>query len=200
MKQIPSGAGCIIAVILSMCSCASGPARAHTRAYERVVSWPQRPYAEVTGYSFKGPEMAGVLTKNGIDVERLRQFTVVKASLSQTQSDQLLGAIRMPKETFPEMMCYEPHHVFVFCSENNEAVAAIEVCFTCNSIRTWPDAGMVRLRSGLRCDLPTLARLANELGLGLGAPAMTLPRYLQGLKEQQAEHARISGELTGTRS
>ena len=189
-------AACMLIVLFSTSGCVTGQAR----AYNRLLSWPQTPYAKVIGYSFKGPEMTSVLTKSGIDVEMLKRFTVATVGLSKSQVDRLLGAVRKPEEAFPEMLCYDPHHVFVFYSESDEEVAAIEVCFTCNGILTWPDAGMVRLLSGLRCDLPTLARLANELGLGLGSPEMTLPKYLQKLKRQQADQLRFIKERTEARS
>lgn len=132
-------------------------------------------------------------------MKMLSRWTVTKARLTQNQADRLLGAVRTPKESFPEAMCYEPHHVFVLFSEKYEPVAAIEVCFTCNGIRTWPDTEVPRINLGFLCDLPTLARLADELGLGLGEPKMTLPKYLRKLKQEQEENTRSLNEFTERR-
>lgn len=182
----------LIAALLGICGCSPTPNEPAPSKYEGPFAWPPNRFSKVIGYSFEHPEMGGLLSKRGVDMQGLAKFSSSKAELSRTQTDQLLGAVLNSDEGFPVMLCYMPHHIFVFYSELNEPEAAIEVCFSCNNIQMWPDAANVR-SPGI--DLPILAHLAYELKLGLGSPNLTLPEYLETLRKEQKEYARLLKEI-----
>ena len=182
----------LFSALLGICGCSPTPNEPAPPKYEEPFAWPPNRFSKVVGYSFEHPGMGGVLSKRGVDMQSLEKFSSSEAELSRPQTDQLLGAVLKCDEGFPVMLCYMPHHIFVFYSELNEPVAAIEVCFSCNNIQMWPDAANVR-SPGI--DLPTLAHLANELKIGFGSPQLTLRKYLENLRKEQEEHVRLLKEI-----
>jgi hypothetical protein len=182
----------LLAVLLGTWGCSPKPTEFVPPKYDGPFAWPPNRFAKVVGYSFEHPKMTGLLSERGIDMNGLEKFSSSKAELSKTQTNQLLGAVLKSEEAVPAMLCYMPHHIFVFYSELSVPVAAIEVCFSCNNLRMWPDAVNIR-SSGI--DLPTLAYLANALDLGLGSPQLTLPKYLENLRIEQEKEARLLREF-----
>lgn len=161
--------------------------------YRGPFSWPPKNYSRVIGYSFDSIALGeSMIWKNGgLNLELLRKQTLTERELTSRQRDQLLGALLKSQSAFPTMRCYFPHHIFVFYSATNKPLAAIEVCFGCSEIRTWPELKKPRYsRWGNLCDFPSLARLADETGLGLGSREVTLQTYLQSLKKGQDRNNR----------
>lgn len=175
----------LLTLMFGISGCVSVPKEWSTRKYEGPFSWPPRNYAKVVGYSFKNSDWKGVLSKTGVRMEELSKRTLAKATLSTSQTSQLLGACLKPKTEFPVMLCYFPRHIFVFFSDNDVPMAAIEVCFACNSIRSWPSTPY-----HFGWDFSTLARLSDELGFGLGSDEWTLQNYLKRLAIDQAKCAK----------
>ncbi len=112
----------------------------HEVEYKGPFKWPGVPYKKVVGYEFDDAKtLDGSLIGEGGFLDReLARCVQKQAGLGQKQVNQLVGAVTAPKRWDGAMTCYFPHHVFVFYSEENVPVAAIEVCFGCREVAAWP--------------------------------------------------------------
>ena len=163
MKQL---AAFLISIFVVGCSRQSDSSTTTQRRYHGAYKWPSVPYSKVVGYQFEIPKLPDDLLIDGsLDTEKLKLYTIKSAELDKEQAVQLLGAVLEPQSPIGPALCFSPHHVFVFYAEDQAPVAAVEICFGCMQVKTWPHA----VRSSVGHDFEALASLAVELGLGLGS-------------------------------
>jgi hypothetical protein len=122
-----------------------------------------------------------LLQTNGIDAARLKEWTKHSATLDGPQAHRLVEAAFNSKKAYQFAACYSPRNIFVFYDTVDKPVAAIEICFTCDAVASWPEKDCK-----LHHDFPSLARLCNELGLGVGSKD-TLEEYLQVFNERNGK-------------
>lgn len=118
----------------------------------------------------EGESLRGVLDpKKGVNDELLRSKAIGKKRLAAETARRVVGAALDRKARHPVRECYEPHHVFVFYSAENEPAAAVEVCLTCKRIRVAPgEVNTLDLYGDHEtADLNTLAKVLDEAGLPL---------------------------------
>ena len=174
----------LLAIFASVAFAADGSPRANK------ATWPNTQYAKVIGYRFKlpsddakdsGPVPSGfsLLNKSGVDTKQLAELTVKSVELTKQQIADLLRATFNPTHRVNPAACYDPHHIFIFYSDDGTALSAIEVCFSCTGIATTPDTPKSKW---YRHDFVALARLTDALGLWL--EHRTVAQYEALRKEQ----------------
>jgi hypothetical protein len=99
-----------------------------------------------------------------VDIEQLETLAVKSAELNKDQVAVLLKATFSRTHRAGTAACYDPHHIFIFYSKDERVVGAIEVCFSCTGISTFPDTPK---SYWYRHNFVALAHLADELGLWL---------------------------------
>ncbi len=160
---MPAGL-CVLTIIWSLCLLACGP---HAKPLAKEVAWTPPKFAKVVGYRFEiPPEQDGdghfSLIRHGkIEADQLSWIQRGSAELTGDQTARLTGAL-VSKDRYGPVACYLPHHIFVFYAGDGLPVAAIEVCFMCRAVQTFPDRPQAL---GCYQDLVCLAKLTNELGL-----------------------------------
>jgi hypothetical protein len=155
----------LFTVLLGMGSCTHSSKKTSVSKYQGPFSWPPAEYSRVVGYAFKLPTNAWSLinrNQDGIDHKRLVRDSIRFDQLSSCQINDLLGAVLTPKISSPQAMCYEPRHMFVFYSDTLTPIAAIEACYSCQDIVTWP-----KLPERHAVDFDTLKQIRDQLGLKL---------------------------------
>lgn len=110
-----------------------------------------------------------------IDVAALTSRTVAQKTLTKEASEKAIAASLDGKARHPVMDCYEPHHLFVFYSYFGKPVACIEVCLTCNHVKTQLDPKEEPRYRG-NADLTALARILSDAGLPLN-PYQSFEEY-----------------------
>jgi len=139
---------------------------------DEKTAWTPPKYAKVVGYRFrvpgedsKEPIPSGFsLLKNGtLDAAQLKRLALKSVELHPEHIRSLITDVNAKEPTLPAA-CYDPHHIFVFYADSGAAVAAIEVCFSCNGIRALPDIAEPRW---YRHDFVGFAKLTDDLGLWL---------------------------------
>lgn len=143
------------------------------RIPERTVSkWSIPKFSKVIGFYFTSEpyHSAGeyrILNRPVVNEKDLGVFAKAAGALNAEQVNRLLHAVVTPDEVDFLGACYDPHHVFVFYSDQDAPVAAIEVCFGCKQIDTAPvfkEDDFI-----LIYDFLALAHLAWELGIWDGS-------------------------------
>lgn len=155
-----------IALIATTCllSCTMGKlsaARPRSGSHQ-VRGWPDKEYDQVIGYRFTDLDDAWSLLNAGSGELNERLLNKVKRKqfvLSQGHVEQLFKAIGSTDPKERGFNCYNPHHIFVFYS-NEVPVGAFEICFECSHARAWPEP-----RRGLNPSYARLHVLCRELGL-----------------------------------
>ena len=142
--------------------------------------WPGKPYAKVVAFHFLPPENWGQFSLGDdatvINEGRLNATARESAALTTGQTTRLLQYVFKPKIGNGPSACYDPEHVFVFYSANNHPVAALEVCFSCKTIRCWPDKAGDPFH-----DFADMAKLASELHVWAPS-AGTIDEYIKDLE------------------
>jgi hypothetical protein len=139
-------------------------------------------YSRVVGYTFlsdvpDNPNFT-LLGDAKVNETQLQKLKTAEAILTGSQVSRLMKAASTSTIRTPGAACYEPHHIFVFY-DGERAVAAIELCFSCNQLNALP-APPHRWTQ----NWATLAKLSWDLHLGLGSPDASLDRYLKRLKSR----------------
>lgn len=153
----------LVCFLLVSCSTSRLPTQTEvSRASLSSFAWPARNYAKVVGFRYDSTSRNNnILSKQcAINVTALQQAAVAKTELSSSQICRLLTATLRPAKASLGMRCYFPHHDFDFYSKSDTPVAAIEVCFACQVLRTSP-----RSVAPPASDYIELAKLADDLGL-----------------------------------
>ena len=120
-----------------------------------ALAWPGVEYATVKAYLFGGDSSHSNILRNG----KLTTSVEKVARLSAKQAAHILTAIQ-PEEIRSRMMCYDPHHAFVYFDEFGRPAASMEVCYHCGNYECEPP-----LPKGKILILPTLLPLFKELGI-----------------------------------
>jgi len=93
--------------------------------------------------------------------EALSRRKLKEAVLNPAQTQELFDAVyNAPDGTSDIYDCYHPHHIFILYHQDT-LVGVIEVCFTCNNLRTQPEFAFPQ-----DPNFPRLAALSKRLGLG----------------------------------
>jgi hypothetical protein len=133
-----------------------------------VNGWPNVAFTRVEGFQFETESdkknAFGFLTGSEPRLGELKNHVRAQAMLSVTQTERLLVGVFDSTENQVGSRCYNPHHIFVFYAADLP-VAAVEVCFECKGVRTWPS-----VPTGLYTNYADIERLSKELRLGTGAP------------------------------
>ena len=85
-----------------------------------ALAWPGVEYATVKAYLFGGDSSHSNILRNG----KLTTSVEKVARLSAKQAAHILTAIQ-PEEIRSRMMCYDPHHAFVYFDEFGRPIASM---------------------------------------------------------------------------
>ncbi len=143
--------------------------------------------ARVVGFRFAlpGDDEPGVPVPSGfsliqsdgnINFEQLDELKRKQATLSNTQVGKLVSAVHNAENKTSPAACYDPHHIFLFYDDAEQVTKVIEICFSCTKIRTQPE---LTEDQWYRHDFRALARLCEEIGIGLGA--QTAEQFIEAL-------------------
>jgi hypothetical protein len=106
-----------------------------------------------------------------LDVAALASRATAQARISKEQISRLTTALFKTNSFHPMASCYEPHHAVVFYSDHGEPTCCIEICFSCNEVKTAPklrektcEAGQYWIEGA---DLVGMAKIFDELKLPL---------------------------------
>ena len=145
---------------------------------EFFSKWPDAKFTHVIGFLYNNPyEPGSGLIQNGrLLSDLLEKHKSTQTQLSGEQVSRLVTAAFFSDSKHPHSACYEPHHIFVFF-DAEKPVAAIEVCFECLNIHSWP-----YFQAAFPPDFFALARLSGELKLGVGPSGESVEHYLQDLE------------------
>lgn len=80
--------------------------------------------------------------------------------LSKAQHERLQNALVGIHRKYLGALCYNPHHGFVFYSEQGKYLGHIELCFMCSTSRRYPEHGLSR-----HWDLIELKKIVTGLGM-----------------------------------
>lgn len=132
-------------------------------------TWPAAGTEAVTGYRFSTPDAVesswSLLTGDKqVDLGTLKKTTVASAQLTPEQTKKLLGCIFGDWKRSGSAACYGPHHLFLFRDATGKITHAIEVCFDCSDVSTFPDLDEKQWNHH---DLRGLARLCDQIGIGM---------------------------------
>lgn len=120
----------------------------------------------------------------GIDMAALVSRATHQRILAAPAIERLKDCVFKSSSTTPTMDCYEPHHLFVFYTSTGQAVAGIEVCFTCSRVKLFPPIKDTLDDTGNETsDLLALAHLLEEHGLSL-SPYTSAKAYGEILVER----------------
>jgi hypothetical protein len=107
-----------------------------------------------------------LITDGGLDLATLEKLKIAEATLTSGQVLRLVDAVYGPHKKFGPAACYTPHHLFLFHDSADTLIQAIEVCFGCINLHAQPDVGEPQWA---RHDFRELARLCDEIGIGVGS-------------------------------
>lgn len=127
-----------------------------------------------------------------VNVAALAALTTAQARLSPEQAKKVLAAASTEGSRFPNLESYEPHHAFVFYSEQGTPLGCIEVSLSCNAIKLEPQPGAAS-NSLARFDLKAMARLLDEMKLPL-APYKGLKDFEKGKQDELKFAAKVKAE------
>ena len=83
------------------------------------------------------PEAESVLLENGLlDVATFATRIVAQAKLTDSQARKVADAVANGKGQKEKMVCYMPHHLFIYYSKEGRPLGCIEVCFICSQVHT----------------------------------------------------------------
>jgi hypothetical protein len=156
----------IVILLLTWVSLAWSEEAKFTPPPAGINGWPNKEYDKVVGYQFANPEETSFIKDDALNLEKLTGSKRKESALSNTQTNELLKATFEADLNGSGLMCYNPHHIIVFYSDD-KPVAAIEICFQCSGVRTWPD----HKARWWHTSFNDLAKLTTALGLGTSAPA-----------------------------
>jgi hypothetical protein len=145
------------------------------------VTWPKQSFSTVKAYAYHCDAEPGrdfIQTSGRYHIGILKPGPV---ELSPDQVQRLLAAITVPQAKSRRTPCYVPHHAFVFFDAKGRRVANLDICFTCNKFRAFPE-GVVEYP-----DMHRLYALVQELGL----PTGTGKYFYRDLYEQQGGQLRL---------
>ena len=165
----------LVIFVFVLVGCSSLKETPASEKYKNAGSfrWPNVHYSKVVGYLYSAVESVESMLDGGhLNSEALARHTVKSIELNADQIERLLIAIQKPATRDGIMNCFNPHHVFVFYAHDTQPLAAVEVCFECTRIASWPD------KLSCAADFSALARLSAELGLG----PKPLDNYLETLE------------------
>jgi hypothetical protein len=145
--------------------------------------------------SEEGVREGSILSRGGdgiVDVPALTSRVTAQARLSKEQISRLSAAVLETDHFHSIADCYEPHHAFVFYSRQGDPLCCIEICFSCNRIKTSPELRGIstneELEAAIGADLITLAKIFDELKLPL-APYHSFAK-LKKLKTEQEQKSK----------
>jgi len=130
-----------------------------------INGWPHKAYDKVVGYQFANPDHVSFPKDGTLALENLKDLKRKESVLNADQSTALLKAAFETDAPSGGMLCYDPHHLIVFFSEDNP-VGAIEICFSCWGIRSWPENKAIWWHTSLN----DIGKLTTALGLGVRGP------------------------------
>lgn len=128
--------------------------------------------------------------KSIIDVAAMGSLVTERAMLKNEQFPAISKALIDGEPRIPVSECYDPHHAIVFYTADGQPVSCVEICFTCNRVKSVPSFYPLTVEDNYyeRTDLIAIARMFSELGLSL-TPYASFDA-LKKNKEQRIEEAK----------
>jgi len=105
-----------------------------------------------------------LLSKDGVDTKLLERGKLKEAVLTNDQVSILDDSIYGAHPVFPAASCYDPHHIFIFYNPNGKPFKAVEICFNCTAVKTYPNLEEGQWR---KHDYRSLAKLCDDIGIGM---------------------------------
>ena len=102
----------------------------------------------------------------------------VSEALSKDQVATLMASITGKHTPWKSMMCFEPHHGFVFYDKNDVIIGSLSICFGCKSYQASPAGELSR-----RWNLEGLEKLLRELKVPFSDD------YTKAYKEYKSQQA-----------
>ncbi|MBE7493650.1 MAG: hypothetical protein HS117_01740 [Verrucomicrobiaceae bacterium] len=135
-----------------------------------INGWPDKPYDKVVGYQFANPEKGSFIVNGSLDLDKLPDLKRKESVLTEKQVTELLEATFATGSNRSGALCYDPHHIIVFYSKSNP-VGAIEICFQCSGVRSWPE----NKATWWHTNFGDLGKITTSLGLGTDPPSEQKP-------------------------
>jgi hypothetical protein len=112
-------------------------------ARARTKTWPFRAWASARAYTFNFFEMrprvqTRILKQDGTWSPWIRS----QHPLSREQAEGVAQAIQSTRGSFETSKCPFPRHSVVYFDEQEQPVAAVDICFECEDLFAWPDFEM----------------------------------------------------------
>lgn len=123
--------------------------------------WPEKPFKHVVAYCynpFHDERGSSITFDDGTLSEGVIRATTVR--LDEAQTTRLRKLLSTDTDTVKGgVLCYDPHHAFVFYDADWKVTASIDICFLCSDYRSRPEdaSGSV--------DLSALMAFCRQLGL-----------------------------------
>ncbi|QJE97825.1 hypothetical protein [Luteolibacter luteus] len=127
-----------------------------------------------------------------VNVAALTALTTAQVRLTPEQAKRVLTAASTDGKRFPVMEAYEPHHAFVFYSEQGQPLGCVELSLSCNAVKLGPQPGAAS-QSLSRFDLKSMATLVAELKLPL-TPYKALKDFDKDKQEELKFAAKVKEE------
>lgn len=152
---------------------------------------PDGPFSDSSGEKMSHIPRNILISRDHLDIASLISRTTKHKKLTKNQIASFNEAIFKPKQIYPQMLCHDPHHIFLFYDQLGIPTACLEICFSCNSIKFGDrllNPPLPKNKSkdsphepfedtstdqdwhafNLHGDIVAIAKLCHQLGMGLG--------------------------------
>lgn len=129
-----------------------------------------RPILDPTSEQRKWIPAGGLLHEESIiDVAAMGSRVTERAMLKNEQFPAISKALIDSVPRLPVSECYDPHHAIVFYTADGQPVSCVEICFTCNRVKSVPSFYPFTVEDKYyeRTDLIAIAKMFSDLGLPL---------------------------------
>lgn len=128
--------------------------------------------------------------KSIVDVAAMGSLVTERATLKDEHFSALSKVLIDGVSRLPVAECYDPHHAIVFYTADGQPVSCVEICFTCNRVKSVPPFYPFTVEDNYyeRSDLIAIAKMFSQSGLSLTPYASF--EALKKAKEEQMEKAK----------
>ena len=160
--------------------------------------WPEKPFEHVVAYCynpFYDTRGTAITFDDGSIHKGVIRSTTVRLDPAQTSTLRKILSTDTDAE-HGGLLCYDPHHAFVFYDAGWKVAASIDICFLCSDYRSRPKG------TSDRVDLEALKALCAKIGLPVLKNSSDYTKlFYQELpaKPEKRKQAEAGSEQPGTR-
>lgn len=123
--------------------------------------WPEKPFEHVVAYCynpFYDTRGTAITFDDGSIHEGVIRSTTVRLDPAQTSTLRKMLSTDTDAE-HGGLLCYDPHHAFVFYDAEWKVAASIDICFLCSDYRSRPEG------TSDKVDIEALKEFCAKIGL-----------------------------------